>query len=272
MFDSDRYTYSLDKSLTLKPFSDDQFELAADRTYWNFRSAFGGWVSAATLAAVEQNPAFRGQLLSKDIRFMAPVEAETLRFVVEHLAKKRTTDFWRVSVTDASDTSKLLAAADIVTGKKRHSDLSFEPIPPAEMSIDAGGRLEASDMTPRWFSRFEQILTHGVPFKANDTPKSIVLIREADQRPLDAKGLVAIADTPMPRVFFVSEQPRMSSTLSLSTHIYASDEEIKQTGVEFLTLTANSAVIRHSTLNQEVRIYRRDGLLLATSYQTAIFR
>ena len=272
MNDAMAHPHAFDQSIMPMQIGERRYELAADRDYWNFTSAFGGWVSAAAVAAVECDPSYRGQLLSKDIRFMAPITAERLTLVVEHLVERRTTDFWRVSIIDAEDGAQLLATAEIATGAKRENGLDYAAAPPQHAAIEDGVRLEASAMTPRWFTQFEQILTYGAPFQINDHPKSVVFIRHADRRLLDAKALVSMADTPMPRVFFISEQPLMASTLTLSTHIYATETEIREAGGQFVILEANSAVIRHSTLNQEVRLFRQDGLLLATSYQIALFR
>ena len=77
----------------------------------------------------------------------------------------------------------------------------------------------------------------------------------------------------MPRVFFMASEPRKCSTLTMSTYIYATREEIEAVGDDFVLVETESAAVRHGVINQESRLYRRsDGLLLATSYQTAIHR
>lgn len=87
-------------------------------------------------------------------------------------------------------------------------------------------------LSPRWFDRYELMLSGGKPFYKNPTPHSVILIREDDQRTPDAVSITAMLDASMPCVFFVTDKARMASTLSMSSHIYASGAEIAETGTD----------------------------------------
>ena len=60
--------------------------------------------------------------------------------------------------------------------------------------------------------------------------------------------------------------------MTMSTHVYASADEIAVVGNDFVRLDSDGHSVRHSFMNQESHLYREDGLLLAASYQTGIFR
>ncbi|NNC79060.1 MAG: hypothetical protein HKN94_02810, partial [Acidimicrobiales bacterium] len=110
------------------------------------------------------------------------------------------------------------------------------------------------------------------PFTVAERPRSLVRARPVNDVAFDPTVLAMICDSPMPRTFFVSTDLVFCSTISLAIHIYASDEQIAAVARDFVVVEADSAVIRNNTLNQEVRVFRHDGLLLASSYQTAIFK
>ena len=68
--------------------------------------------------------------------------------------------------------------------------------------------MRTNPLSPRWLDRYELLLSSGRPFSKNETPHSVILIREDDKRPPDPVSLAAILDTCMPRVFFVTDQAR----------------------------------------------------------------
>lgn len=264
-------TYKLDTSITLESASEGLYTLPNDPAFWNFNASFGGWLAAVAANAVCQHVEFRGEVLTQQMQFIAASKEEQLYLRIHRHQQGRQIDFYQVTFLSAPTHGRTLAMAEIVAGNRGDSDLEFSAPMPTIKPIEQSFKLESSEMTPRWFAHFEQHLAHGRPFSKNPTPMTLAYVREADLRPLDSLAIVALVDTPMPRTFFVSEQLRIGSTLSLSTHIYASTEEIAEVGDDFVILATDSATIRHSLLNQEVRLFRRDGLLLASSYQTAVF-
>jgi len=255
--------YFFDQNLQLNAHSPGCFEFQTNKDYWNFNSAFGGWVAAATIKALHSSDGFRGEILSQHVQFISAVKAETIYALVTLRESKRTTDFWSVIVSDAPENGRTLMVTEIVAGARRAHDLSYDPPLPDFKNPEDCIRMRNNPMSPRW---------RGRPFTKNPTPHSVTLIREDDLRPPDAVSIAAILDASMPRVFFVTDKARMASTLSMSSHIYASDAEIAAIGTDFMILEADSAAVRHGLSNEEARLFRPDGLLIATSYQTAVFK
>jgi len=264
--------YFFDQNLQLTAYSPRCFEFQTNKDYWNFNSAFGGWVAAATIKGLHSSDGFRGEILSQHVQFISAVKAETIYALVTLRESKRTTDFWSVIVSGAPTNGRTLMVAEIVAGSRRNHDLSYDPPLPEYKAPEDCIRMRNNPMSPRWLDRYELMLSSGRPFTKNPTPHSVTLIREDDLRPPDAVSIAAILDASMPRVFFVTDKARMASTLSMSSHIYASDAEIAAIGTDFMILEADSAAVRHGLSNEEARLFRPDGLLIATSYQTAVFK
>lgn len=265
-------SYYFDQALELKRTAERVFTFSADDKYWNFDNAFGGWVAAIAAKAVKSDPEYRGEIISQHMQFISGVAGDNLYATITQRARKRQTDFWSVVISNTPDGSDQLAVAELVVGRRAAADVEYSPPLPDIKPTEDCTRLRANPMTPRWFDAYEILLAQGRPFEVNSTPRSIVYIRDDDKRPFDATALQAILDTPMPRVFFMGKLIRRGGTLSLSSHIYASDAEIAEVGDDFMILDTQCASIRHALSNQEAHLYRRDGLLLATSYQTSMFR
>ncbi|NNC38338.1 MAG: thioesterase family protein [Acidimicrobiales bacterium] len=264
--------YFFDRNLKLEPYTTGCFKFHPNKDYWNFNSAFGGWVAAATIRALHLSNEFRGEIISQHVQFISAVKADTLFAIATLRESKRTTDFWSVTISDAPENGRTLMVAEIIAGSRRKHDLVYDPPMPEFKQPEDCVRMRNNPLSPRWLDRYELMLSSGKPFTKNPTPHAVTLIREDDQRPPDAVSICAMLDASMPRVFFVTDKARMASTLSMSSHIYASDAEIAEVGEDYMILEADSAAVRHGLSNEEARLFRRDGLLIATSYQTALFK
>ncbi|MEM7765150.1 MAG: thioesterase family protein [Pseudomonadota bacterium] len=264
-------SYILDDSTRLTADAEGEWRAKTDERFWNFDSAFGGWVGALTVAAVKMHDAFRGRLITQNLQFHAAIRMDEIVLQVTLLEQRRRVDFWAVRLLTL-DRAQVLASATLVFGEPATSELQYESGPSDVREPDQAFRLPYNETTPTWFKHYEIRLANGRPFQANPSPSSSVWIREADGRPLDGKGLAAIVDTPMPRSFFLTDQRIPASTVTLSTHVYASDDVLATCGNELVQLDTDSLVVRDSLINQQSRLYSPGGLLLATSYQTAMFR
>lgn len=265
-------SYFFDDSLQLTAHSPGCFAFHPNKDYWNFNSAFGGWVAAAMIKALHLTESYRGEIISQHLQFISAVKADTLYALVISREKKRQTDFWSVIISDAPEGGRTLAVAEIVAGARRSHELNYNPPLPPYKEPEECVRMRNNPLSPRWLDRYELMLSSGVPFSKNPTPHSVILIREDDQRPPDPVSIAAILDASMPRVFFLTYTARLASTISMSSHVYASDAEIAEIGSDYMVLEADSASVRHGLSNEEARLFRRDGLLIATSYQTAVFK
>ncbi|MEN7344142.1 MAG: thioesterase family protein [Pseudomonadota bacterium] len=264
-------TFVLDESTAVTLQSEGVYRCSTDKRFWNGDAAYGGWLAAAVMAALQQEDDHRGMLVNQTVQFHRAVRNDAVDIRVSLLERRRTLDFWSVTCTDPVDDA-VVASATMVCGEKPPSETAFNAAPEGFGPQSAGFRLEQRKQTPTWFGHFDMYLVKGIPFNPNPTPASAIWIREGDGRPVDDKAILAIVDAAMPRTFFVGEGRLPASTVTLSTHIYATAEELAKVGNDYMLLTTDSATIRHSFANQQSILYAEDGLVLATSYQTTRFR
>ncbi|MEM9168444.1 MAG: thioesterase family protein [Pseudomonadota bacterium] len=264
-------TFALDAALTLERTGEGRYRAPVSTDYWNFDSAFGGWALALALVAVRAEPDARGDLVSVNAVFPAAIKEGDVDIYVEKISARSRTDFWRVTMRASDAPTTPLFSADIVTSIRKSSDVAFNetaPQAPAPETVD----VMPTEIGPRWLKRFEQRQFEGAPFQDNARPRSMTWIRSVDGRPLDAPGLLAVADTPMPRVFFVSKQLRMGSTVSFSLHLMASEAQVASVGDRPLLVETDSDAIRDGAYDQRARLWSPDGALLAVANQIAFFR
>ncbi len=102
--------------------------------------------------------------------------------------------------------------------------------------------------------------------------RSLVWEREESGRRLDTVQLAYLCDIGAPRVFFISDGPRPSSTITLSLYIHATDAELSACGDDFILSDMIGTRIEHSTVGEKSNLWSRSGNLLATAEQLCWFR
>ena len=264
-------TFLFDRETALIALEDGLFTIEASDVYRNPTGmAFGGWVAAVAARAVELHPECCGPLVSQQIIYMTGVGPGEVKLSVKLLRAGASTQFWRVEL---SQNGALTNAADIVTSTRRPTDIDYQvEIPDAKSPEESISLPSVNPMAPAWVSHYDQRIAKGMPFAVNESPEAMVWIKEADGRPVDRISLFSILDTPMPRTFFVTKQFRPGSTVSMATYIYASEEDLAETGSDFMLLRVTGATVRNSASDGRVELWSKSGILLATSSQIGFFR
>lgn len=264
-------TFLFDRETALIPRGDGQYTIEASDVYRNpTGAAFGGWVAAIMARAVTDHPDCVSPIVSLQATYIAGVGPGEVNVDSKLLKSGASTQFWRVQLFQAGN---LVIIADIVSSNRRPVELSYQLEMP-EISAPADTRMlePAPGMAPEWIQTYDQRIAKGVPFQVNETPETIVWIKEADGRPLDRVSITSICDVPMPRTFFLSEGFHPGSTVAMSTYIFASEEDIAAAGSDYLLMRVNGAVVRNSKCDSRVELWSGNGTLLATSNQIGFFR
>ncbi len=264
-------TYHLDAATQLTPQGDGVFAYAGGGAYLNFDTAFGGWVMALAVEAVNRMEGARGRIVSLNAMFIDAIRDTPLTVTVTSLMKRPRTDFWRVSITAPDAPDQVVFTADIITSLDRNGDLSFEETRPDMPPPEDVKRAEGLG-TPGWFKHIDQRWTMGRPFKVSERPYSVTWTRDAEARPLDAKSLITLSDAIPPRTFFVSEKPTFGSTISISVSLFATEADYEDVGTDFVMIEGDSDVIRAGTYDQRGKLWSRSGRLLAISNQIAFYK
>ena len=264
--------FRFDDALSLTPIRDGVCRLPTDRDFWNGESAFGGWQAAACAASVSAHPDVRGALVSQSMHFHAAVRGHRVELHTRLVERRRTMDFWSISVIDPDDGDRVLAQAQQVMGERLSTQLAYDAPMPERRSADDSFVLERSASTPSWFGHYDIRIAKGRPFQRNADPASATWVSERDGRPLDGTSLLAIVDTPMPRTFFCAEGRTYASTVSLATQVFATSAELRENAAAPVLLDTRCIAVRDGLCNAETVVFRADGKPLAASYQIGAFR
>jgi hypothetical protein len=112
----------------------------------------------------------------------------------------------------------------------------------------------------------------GLPPHNRQSTHSTSWVRETNGRKVEHLQLAFLADHRAPRSFFWSDGPRPSSTITLSVYFPATDEEPARVGDDELLSDAFGTRGALSTSEEHLRLWSRQGALLATSVQMAWYR
>ena len=262
--------YPLDLATQLESLSDTRLRSSAGEAYWNFTSAFGGWAIALGYSAVQQAKPQAGMLASATASFLKPLPADGMEIDVRALREGRRTNFVRAEFSGEGEGSDLVFAADYVFSDMKEKALDYTCDFPEVKAPEDAPRLPDTP-GPKFLGRYEQRVALGQPFSAQETPRSAFWVRDAADRPWDAKALLALSDTPMPRTFFVDPTPRFGATVQYDLHVMCSADDLAACGSDFLLVEASSDRVYSGRFSQTTRIWSRERRLLAISNQLAFY-
>jgi acyl-CoA thioesterase len=264
--------FALDIATALEPLGDGRFLCRGEGAYWNFTSAFGGWALAVGLAAVRATDTSGGALISINAIFPDALKAKDLIVVATCLRQKAKTSFWRVTFYEAGqEDAPLLFSADMILSVRRKTDAAFQTPAPDAPPVETCEEFDAA-MGPKWMAHYQQRNIKGQPFTCQETPNSLIWMAERDGRPWDEKGIVAVSDTFMPRIFFADTTPRFGSTVSFGLHLFANGADFEAAGNVPLLLEGDSDMIGDGLYDQRGKMWSSAGCLLAITNQVAFYR
>jgi acyl-CoA thioesterase len=229
---------------------------------------FGGWTAAAMLRAALSCEGAEGTPAAMTATFVSRVEPGAIVAIrAQRLGGGKSLKSWRAEI--ASGAGELNATASIVTANRRDSDRFLEGAMPTATAPDEiplahpPGNFGATiDMRP---------VAGFPPFRRADT-HSLAWVRVMSSGPLDWTRLVYLADATPPRVFYISDGPRPSSTITMSVYFYASDAELAAVGEDHILSEVSGVRAEGSISGLTMRLWSRQGALLATSEQLCWFR
>lgn len=264
--------FALDAATHLERLSEGTYLVRGERAYWNFNSAYGGWAMAVAQAAVRETGGPDGALISLTALFPDALKAKDLIVRAAPLREKAKTMFWQVSfvLADKPDGPVVFNADLIVTHRRKTQSAFSAPMPSAPPFAECP--IFDASLGPKWMQHYEQRGIEGQPFTVQDRPRNRVWFVERDSRPWDEKGLVAVSDSFMPRIFFIDTTPRFGATVSFGLHLFAQPADFAAAGNAPLLLEGDADAIGDGLYDQRGRIWTGDGRLLAVSNQVALYR
>lgn len=258
----------LEQSLALHAAGDEQAAVA-DPGYEANTGMFGGWTAALLLKAVLDHPDSAGGASALTVNFVARVvPGEELLVRRSRVGGSKSVSHWRADLHRRAG-GDLLASALVVLALRRPSvsaiDFRFPAAAPPE-------GLPASNPPGAFGRRTDTRAIYGQPPFGRADLRSLTWVRENSGRHLDAVQLAYLSDVYAPRVFHISDAPRPSSTLTMSTYFLATSEELAAVANDFVLSEAEGTRIEQSLVGSRSQLWSRQGALLATTEQLCWFK
>jgi len=262
--------FALDTATKLTSVSDTCVRSDGGEMYWNFQSAFGGWALALGYSAIQQAVPQSAMLASTTASFLRPLPQAEIDIDVRPLRDGKRTSFLRTEFAAKDEADAPLFTANYVFSDMKDKALDYACDFP-EVKSPEDSTLLPGTPGPKFLSRYEQRVALGTPFSAQERPHSALWVRDCEDRPWDAKALLAVSDTPMPRTFFVDPTPRFGATVQYDCHVFCSQDDLDAIGSDFLMIEATSDRVFSGRFSQTTRIWSPTRKLLAISNQIAFY-
>jgi acyl-CoA thioesterase len=239
-----------------------------DRFAQETGSQFGGYVLGLVLTALMREPSRKGAPIALTGSFVARVANAPLAITVRCLRAQSALSFWQAEVRQGDDETLCVQAAVTLAERPETPRFGWGRMPEAP----APESLPRATQGPAMVVSFDRRLVRGFPPSPGADSTSVMWVREDDGEPVDHARLAMFADLFPPRVFYALPGMRPSSTVSLSIYFHATADELAAIGPDFVLTEGAGRSGSAGTFDLTASIWRRDGLLLATTEQLSWFR
>ena len=258
---------TLETSLAMERTGPGQWSAVASPAYEAISGMFGGWTSALMLKSVLADAEAQGSASAMTVNFINRVPSgAALNLRTARLGGGRSLTHWRCDLF--ADVELLATAAIVLAHRKESSQHTERQLPgaPAPASV-------APVVLPGAFDiQVEVRPTLGNNIFNQTTTRSLNWEKEKSGRPIDAVQIAFLADLGAPRIFFVSDGPRMSSTITMSIYFLATSDELAACGDDYILSDMIGTRANGATIGSQKDMWGRTGTLLATSEQLCWFR
>jgi len=233
-------------------------------------SQFGGYVSGLMVSATLGEPTKRGMPIAMTGAFMSRVQVGPLQIHTTRLRSGSTLEFWQAAIFQ---NDALCAQATITLAQRPESSPDFgwiampEAPPPETLARDV-----YEPPAPPTLNTFDNRSVRAGPGLRPKDGVSVCWTKDDNGAPMDYPRLAMFADKFGPRAMFATGRHVASSTVSFSTYFHASESEVAGIGTEYILQEGRGRRGSHGTCDLTAAMWRRDGLLLATTEQLCWFR
>lgn len=255
-----------DRDTAPEPLGDGRYRVRFDPAWWVVRGPNGGFLAATLTRAIRAEAADDARALrSLTVHYLAaPREGDgEVAVRVERVGRGLTTVSARLEQDGRPMALALAALAVDYPGAVEYVDLAMpDARPPEELDPVP----EGAQPVPFAQHFLMRPALGSLPFSGGDRAVTGGWIRLREPRPLDEAAIVALADAWWPAPFAVVDRPIAAPTVDLTVHVRAPlPREHDDVLVE-----VRSDVARDGFFEEDVRIWGRDGTLLAHARQLAL--
>ena len=232
---------------------------------------WGGYAIGLCIRVLEAEPEAVGEALSLTMTYAAVLPAGDLDIRTRCLRQGGSIGVWEVELRPAG--SDQVGVHGLVTMARRPSTPSFAfakmPDAPDPESLPTppvpSGALHIGALA------FERRTLDTFPPQATGDAHTLAWVRSR-RGPFDKALLGMVTDNSPPRAMYALGMGIMSTTLTLTTYLHATAEELAQVGDDFILIEYDGRVGGGGASDEHSRYWSRDGRLLATSEQLAWYR
>ena len=234
----------------------------------NINDPYGGWSAAVLARAILNTCDPELELVSLTTDYLSVPSGGRLQIDVDCDRSGRRTEFWCAVLTGQADTSPANRAIAILA--RRRDTLEWtEGSPP---DVPSPEDCHTIDLPMAWSQVIEIRPTVDLPMSINRDTHFSAWVRFTPARELDSVALVALADTPMPRLFQVIGRPEPVATVSMTVYLHATSADYAAVGGDYLLVDTRGARGGRGFYDQHATIWSRDGRLLVTTQQIVWYR
>ncbi len=235
-------------------------------SFRNINDPYGGWSAAVLARAILDTCDPELELVSLTTDYLSVPSGGRLQIDVDCDRSGRRTEFWRAVLTGRVDTSPANRAIAILARRRdtlEWTEGSCPDVPPPE-------DCHTIDLPMAWSRVIEIRPTVDLPI--NRDANFSAWVRFTPGRELDSVALVALADTPMPRLFQVIGRQEPVATVSMTVYLHATSADYAAVGDDYLLVDTRGARGGRGFYDQHATIWSRDGRLLVTTQQIVWYR
>ena len=234
----------------------------------NTDDPYGGWSAAVLARAILQCTRPGMELVSITTDFLSAAPDGPLHVTVHSDRSGRGTEFWRAGLA-AEGGDVLFNRATAVVGRRRETTEWVQDDCPEAPPPERCTRIE---VPLAWSQVIEIRPAVNHPFSGNGDTRSSAWVRFTAERPLDSTALVALADTPMPRLFYIIGRQVRVATVSMTVYLHATKADYDECGSDYLLIDCWGARGGRGFYDQHATIWSRSGRLMATTQQIVWYR
>ena len=267
--------HPLDQSLVLESLGPNLWHSPCSPLYWNTIGPFGGWIAAMLLHAVLGEESARGDPVALQAQFIGPMRQAPFRVRTACLKQNRSTAFWRSEILQAGEdggSEAVCAHATITLSNWRDTfSLADARMPPAPPAASLPALSQRSYRQPAFLSRYDFRLVSGPILAGADNMNSLVWLRDAEPRTLDARSITALCDTSPPSIWLRLSEPVIVTTLVYNIFFRASAAAMAAAGTEHVLIDSYCDVGAAGFYDQNANLWSAAGDLLAQTQQLTWF-
>ena len=234
----------------------------------NINDPYGGWTAAILAKAIIDTCEPDLELVSLTTDYLSVPSGVAVQIDVDSDRSGRGTEFWRAVLAGRTDTNPTNRAIAILARRRD----TFEWIEGARPDVPPPENCQTIDLPMAWRRVIEIRPTMDPPMSMSADTHYSTWVRFTPGRDLDSVGLVALADTPMPRLFQVIGRQEPVATVSMTVYLHATSADYAAVGDDYLLVDSRGARGGRGFYDQHATIWSRDGRLLVTTQQVVWYR